>query len=307
MNTRKYYLLLATAFFALLLTSCYREKPIQAELGKPRYQITDSSDPVDHLIYQVYAQSGIQLVYDFNTKNVNWNLGTLRSKGRYTILPKGEAKSKEILAQNLKPIVEEFIGKYPIEFQKKYMPLRIFLCDSILGVTARDKEELVWMGRDHLSINLYSEGETNYGTKPRSKFPDFATFSKESVTKMHTGLFSYLAKYRVAWPESFTNFSSDLYGKNIIKKADAPNFDPRTYGFWDYDKSLYAPRAYYRAIKLEEDIAQFVERFVSYTEEENKAALEGFPELTAKFNILREHIRTHFGLDLQEIGNQKSK
>lgn len=305
-------IVIALSTVALLLGSCHREKPITSEIGKPLYEIKDGNHPADHAIYELYKKTGIQTIYNFDPKIAKWDLGALSSSGQYVAPHDNEQATKDNIAQNLEYILKDFVDLYPLEFKQKFMPLRIYLCDSI--IMNAEAERMVWYGRDHIAINLYKDGEKDYDQKkvkdPITKkmvYPPFSSMEEyyaKATQRMHSILFTYLSQYRVSWPQSFLTYCAHMYGENFPVEAEKePNFDPRSYGFWSYDEMNTFK--YYRAIKEDQDITDFVERMIGYTEAENLAAMEGFPELKAKYNILRDFIKENFNVDLQEIGNKK--
>lgn len=298
-----YKLTIILSLATLLLSSCYREKPITSEIGKPRYHV-DTTIPE---IANLYKNTGVQVVYEFNGATVKWDLGSASSRGKYVPFESDDPKRMEIIKANLPYIFEEFIDLYPEDFKKNYMPLRIFLCDSISAVRYRTVEEYAYYGVDHIAINLYKEGEKDYSntTKP-VPFESIDAYYDKAIIKIHLALFTQLSTYKAEWPQAFLAFNEDMYDKNIIKRADAPDFDPRTYGFWTYDTESMA-RAWYHAVKKDKDIADFVERFITKSEAENMADMEGFPILRSKYDILRQFIKKEFGLDLQELGNKRSQ
>jgi len=70
----------------LLLPSCYQEEDIEAVKGTPRYIIEDSSDPLDHEIYEIFRRTGVYVLYDYTLYDYLWDLGSLNnSTNRLTL------------------------------------------------------------------------------------------------------------------------------------------------------------------------------------------------------------------------------
>lgn len=282
----------------ILVSSCYREKPITSELGKPKYKI-DSSIPE---VAKLYKESSIQIIYQFDPATVNWNLGK-GNKGVYSAIDANDPDKMAALKANLPYLIDQFINLYPQDFQREHMPLRVILCDTIKGVRSRDKEEFSWHGIDHLSINIYREGDHYKVNRKKVPWTDMETYYQAAIPQLHIRLFEHLSAYKAEWPHSFFDFAEGSYDINLVKRADAPNFNPREYGFWTYDEDSMAT-AWYHTITKEKDVSDFVTRMVTKSETENLEAMEGFPILRAKYDILRTFIKEQYKFDLQEIGNK---
>lgn len=298
----KHIAILSIATCVLLLSGCYGEKPIQSEIGKPRYQVDANITE----ILELYNNSGIQMIYDFNGATAKWNLGSTSTKGIYIPINKEDPDAMATLKANLPYILDEFVNLYPKEFQRKYMPLRIFLCDSIRGVRGKNIEEFAYYGIDHIAINLYKKGDKVNGPDKRAKtFTDIDAYYDAAFLSLHTTLFEQLSKYKAEWPQAFLSINEGMYNVNLVKRVDEPNFDPRKYGFWTYDEESMALK-FYHSINKDKDIADFIERFITKSESENLSDMEGFPLLRQKYDVLRAFIKDNFGLDMQEIGNKRS-
>ncbi|MDD7557873.1 MAG: putative zinc-binding metallopeptidase [Porphyromonas somerae] len=294
--------ILSIVAFVLMQSSCYREKPIQSEIGKPRYQV-DANIPE---ILDLYNTSGVQMIYDFDGAIAKWNLGKLSSKGLYIPINKEDPEAMASLKANLSYILDEFVNLYPKEFQKKYMPLRIFLCDSIKGVRFKNIEEFAYYGIDHIAINLYKKGDKVNGPDGRAMtFNDIDAYYDAAFLSLHTTLFQQLSVYKAEWSHAFLSINEGMYNVNLVKREDEPDFDPRKYGFWTYDED-YAGWAWYHTVTVEKDISDFIERFITKSESENLSDMESFPLLRQKYDILRAFIKDNFGVDMQEIGNKRS-
>lgn len=297
----------------LLVSSCYREKPINSEIGKPLYTIEDSDDPLDHLIYQVYKESDVQILYDFDPKVARWNLGSILgaagSGGSYVPFDLEDTEKVSYIKPNLDRIIEDFFDQYPVDFQRKYMPLRIFLCDTI--VKTASSQYVTYYGIDNMAINLFTPGEKDHLSTEYTKpvVADIDEYYSKISGKLHSALFAFLFTFREEAPNQFVQFSQGLYGKRLrsdlgLQQQGDNDFDVKTLGFWSaspdtfYDDNLVMH-------KEPEDIAEYVERMVGYTEAENMAEMEGYAVMINKYNALRNYIKEAFGFDLQEIGNNK--
>lgn len=272
-----------------LLTSCQMEDKIVSELGKPKYVIEDSDDPIDHLIYEIYKETGTQIIYNFDPEDAQWNLGTSALLApAYKPIDISIPEKKEALAKSLQLLKSGFLDKYPVEFQKKYMPLRVFMCDSI----GARRQFLVDQGRDHIAMNVYT---------PDDKKMTEEQYIKAIKPELHGITWRHIFTYRIGIPEHFMSFSGEWYGKNLPYERKDPDYDIRMDGFWSYDE--LNSFKFYHAIKAEEDIADYVVRMTTVSEAENMEAMKGFDIMISKYKVLREFIKQQTGLDLQQIGN----
>lgn len=306
MKTRIHLILAGSVLSMLLLEGCHREKPVVAELGTPEYVIENGSDYVSATIYEIYRESGVKLLYTFNPQTAMWDMGsTFGTDAVY--IPFFErpehsmAENMPVISENIAYLKEHFLDKYTTEFKKKYFPVYLFLSDSIKN--GANTETIAGIARDHLSLNLYREGEVMKGSKMKGdkSYRTREEYFMEFGPRAHFALWQFIFKYRANPPELFYSYSQDLYKQNLGEKADK-NYSLKQDGFWSSDE-FNAGSKFYRAWDADHDIADYVLRMVMYTEEENKAEMAGYQMMIDKYNALRSEIEKMTGIDLQTIGN----
>ena len=274
------------------MASCSHEPQVTSELGKPLYEIKDSDDPLDHLIYTIHQETGIQIIYDFDPLSAQWNLGQssgLLNSARYVPYSPDDIGSRKSILGTVQKLNDEFLSLYPKEFKQSYFPLRIFVCDSIIS---KKKEVPVFSGRDHLAINVPPSDLA------AEKVPDYYSTLWQGS---HQKLWNYIFTYRLTPPANFLSYSGDKYNENLGEVKD-PNYDIRMDGFWTYNKLLTFK--FYKAIDMATDISDYMLKMVTYPREEVFEQMGGYDIMASKYLILHSFILEETGLDLQQIGNR---
>ncbi len=306
MRKNRHYLYCAIVAGTAALSGCYHEAPIYSELGHPKYEIQDGTDYVTHTIYQIKQETGIQVIYDFTPGDALWDLGTPMTKGFgkkiYIPIDKNDPTDMAMLEPNLKYIKENFLDAYDTEFKKKYFPVRIFLADSL----KRNKsvEDFAYIARDHIAINLYKENESMRRPTGIPRVTTKEEYFTQLAPQLHSSLWQFVFTHRLAYPNSFHAFSSEYYTHNLGERKD-PRYDIRMAGFWTYDEANSFK--YYKAIDAATDIADYIYRMTSMSEDEIVQAAGGYQIMIDKYNALRQAIKDLTGIDLQEIGNATAR
>ncbi|MFA6759369.1 MAG: hypothetical protein WCR61_08650 [Bacteroidales bacterium] len=286
----KYIKITTILFLTILLTSCYKEDKIESELGKPHHQIEFKDNPVDKYIYEMYTNTGVAILYNFSELDYKWNLGS-NSLSNFKL---NLQEDRDILNDGIKYLEKVLIGNYNTDFKKKHFPLNILLCDS-LTVIDRSNSDPILTGRNYIAI-----GQINSNLK--SKTAKELTELKGIINGELWGYTIYLNGL-MTFPADFFAPCEDLYGYKIGSKSENPNFDSKTFGFWERDESTSS--ATHMAPRKEGDISQFIEMITSHSKEELMPKMEGYPILYNKYIILTNYFKSEYGLDLQAIGNNK--
>lgn len=117
-----------SVLLVLLLAGCNKEDDVHAELGDSWYDLKDDpSDPVQHYIHELYANTGVVLVVDPDIRDYRFNF-TKKNNIR-VVAPK---QASDLLTQGIEFARKIFLDIYPDDFKKAYFPYNIILADSIL-------------------------------------------------------------------------------------------------------------------------------------------------------------------------------
>lgn len=269
----------------MLLTSlvaCEKESPIKAEPGKPRFEIKDSDDPVDHRIYDLYQKTGVQIVYKFDKRDYLWNLGAYTSNIPFDSLV--YTTNREDLAAGLDYLDEALLSHYSDAFKTKYFPLRLFLADSLKN-TVHDELIEATVGRDYLLI-----GNINAKVIRSSDAKSKAT--KRGI--LNALLWRFIHNNTlIEIPEEFFVPSKDYY--SVFLKDEIKKTDPREYGFLAFGE--------YNTPTPEEDVQFFVDFITRSNREEREATLNNYGLVRSKFQILTTFLKKEYNVDLEKIGD----
>ncbi len=278
--------ILSTLLAALCLSSCYKEAPVTAEKDAPKYTLEDSSDPARHFIYEYYNNTGVFILDQYEDVDYMWNISSMSSYRLKRIEP-------EILEDAVGYLDDVLLSCYPDEFARKYLPMQIFLADSVQHkdyTTDAFVDMPCICGRGYVAI----------GQLRKDNFPMDAGQKLANTGKIHGRIWGNFICQNglVTLPDGFFSPSENYYTQRVS------NMDIKSIGLWDYDELNYlsnmAPDRY-------GDIADFVEMITTHSEEEMKEAMKGYENLQIKYSILLSTVREQCGVDLQAIGNDKSK
>lgn len=275
------------------VSACYSHEELTVEPGKPKFKIEDSTDPVDHEIYEINKKTGIQILYDYKPNDYRWNLGSVQTTSDFdtVMLP----KKREALTLGMKYVNTTLLRHYSEDFKRHFFPLRIFLADSIYH-RARKKEIMVAPGRDHILIGNINKSILEKITPKQLK---------ERQGLLNATLWSkfFLEKEGVEFPPAFGTLSQDYYN-HFLNKPPLKTMDPREMGFWE--KIQNTMDIYPRTPKDEkEDVFFFIQKMTSFDNETLDQQMKGFPVLIQKYNILRKYLIEVHKIDIQEIGNSE--
>lgn len=282
-----------TALLLGLLAACNltsNQPCLDAELGKPRFDIKDSDDPVDHKIYEIMRNTGIQVVYEYLERDYLWNLGAAASPRFDTLI---KVKERPDLAATLDYLDKALLSHYPESFLRKYVPVYIFVADSVYN-TSRKRLFPAYLGRNYLAV----------GDCDAERLATFTPAQLKERRGILNGLvWEFITSHAlVEMPDEFFKPSEEYYEMRV-KQSDDKEFDARKYGFWTTDLT---------AMKYTDDMGpdratdvnHFVKAITSMSQTEIEQAMTGFPLMQAKYNVLTGFVRNELGIDLQAIGNK---
>ncbi len=270
---------------ALALSSCYHEKDITAEIGKPQYVIEDSEDSVGHFIYEFYQNYGVYILYDYSELDYRWNLNSTELLNEdYNFI---RQKDKAALSLGIEYLEKTLFQFYNDGFKQKYFPIKILLADTIINgsYSSGNKDDIAFTGRNYLAIGRIRQDLENLSDEEL----------KERRGIIHGKLWAnnIYTNGLIEIPQEFFEPGLEYYGKSLGKDAD-----PRAFGFWS--TTGYANTA----PTQNQDIDDFVRMITSHTQAEMEAEMADYELLRNKYEILLNYLNTQYHIDLQSIGNQ---
>ena len=293
MTTKFKYFTVICLLLAVGLSGCYKEDVITSELGVDNLKPIDSSDPLDHYIYEFFNQYGSYVLYEYDTLNYKWDFNTLKHVSFV------QQKDKAVLLKGIQHMEDAFVKLYSEDFRKKYLPVKILLADSINDTESNGQ------------LNKFSESATAYLAIGRLHvgIEDISTeeFNQSKAAINYDFWMGYLmANGKLSIPASFYKPSEGLYHvdlKALSENAGNPSIDPKKYGFWaDQNGKPNGTYFHFWTPNEDQDVEQFFEKILSHTQEEMIQMMEGYPKLQDKYNILVSQIQNQFQFDIQSIG-----
>lgn len=287
---KRYLLIAPLMLFAAV--SCYKEAPIHSEPDAPEYVIQDSDDPNLHYIYEMYSRNGVYVLYEYEDSDYLWDVSS-QSNNVLVRLDKADVgKAVEHARKTL-------FDLYDDDFIRGYFPYRVFLADSVNNSMYKldvFKDRICSYGRSYLALGRLSAD--NFPFTPEAELE-----YRGKVNGMLWGDILYSNRL-VDIPDGFFSPCSEYYGKSGSQLPDKD--DPaslKRLGFWSYDEFNMGNDYMYPS--QEGDVSDFVEMITTHTSEEMNELMSGYENLVIKYNILVNAVRENYGVDLQEIGNNK--
>lgn len=311
----KIILFLATA---VCLSSCYKEDAIKAVKGEPRYVIEDSSDPLDHAIYEIYNATGVYVLYEYEKEDYYWNLGSLYNSSNVLTLQ----TDRTVLLDGVNYLRKILFNSYPDDFMKKYFPLKIFLAERVdTGTSAALQDVESGVGREYIAVGKIRAGEIPSTAEGLLKAKGSLNAYLWSNVMIQNGLLEL--------PGSFAAVSEKFYGANFgfIKANETGNEDYwyptdaelMEEGFWDVDPNA-SMNTYPRVLDPETgrpddrynimpdyvgDINMWIAKITTMTRAEILPLIEPYEKMMRKYEILVGSIQEQLGFDLQGVGADK--
>lgn len=285
------FILLAFAF-----AGCYDEENITSELGIDNLKPKDSSEPVDHYIYEFYNKYGSYIKYSYDTLEYQWEFNNIKEIV-YT-----EQEDKDIQLKGLEYMEKVFSNLYSEEFKKNHFPVKILLAKSI--------DEAGWWG----DKNIISDYGTPFLSIGRIK-EGIETTSDEDIKKAKTKInynfwHGYLmANSKINIPEEFFLINSEFHSQNLRLMVTTSDIDPdpsklnpHNFGFFfNRQRYEYTSGKYYWAPSRDEDVEQFFEMILSHTKTELDEIMADSQKLQDKYVIFTNYIKNTFGFDIQTV------
>jgi hypothetical protein len=281
---------MASVFF----TACYDSDDISSELGDINAEVPmDSSNPVDHYIYEFYTKYKSVILYDYEEPFYNWDFNTIKGLEHHL------QTDKEVLAKALDYSEEVFFDIYDDEFKKKYFPLRILLSDSINKPGDGLKDILSESSTAYVSIGSI-----------RNEYLDALTDDKRLAAKTAINKSLWLGYIKMnnyyEIPESFKDLGRQYINVNLktLPENEDTDVDMCKYGFWvnrngdQISGNGWSPQDY------EDDFVTFLEFIISNKKSDLQDRLNENALLNEKYEIVIDYIKLTFDFDLQSIAGE---
>ena len=281
--------------FLFLPAACSKSDPFKGNIELFPPPGFSENTALDSKMKEMYDRYNVLFRTEFTKADLNWNWAKpkvfvnnpgIPGSSYYTVADKNYAI--EVIDS-----VESWIFKtFPPEFSKKYMPLNIFLVDTLLEVSIQLTDQGNYFAQ-------MSEGEitTNYTLVPyvSSRFDDEK--NKRMLRDSWLSLFVEKLYPQIPYPKQFAAISTKAYEifyrstedvmakYAILKPGRKKRVYPETYSPW-YPTTLA------------QDFGDFVAFIVFTPEEEKQLAYSKNANILTKVNLVKSHFKTHFNIEL---------
>lgn len=276
----------------VLFCSCAKDTALGPDVAFERdYVLPQGGNPVaDERIVTLYETYGSYFLYDFTVLDLNWN--QVANSTSYKL-----ALGDPQYAGDMLDVLDEvWLKFYPTEFLKKNLPYRIFMADTIYTV-------LSYMDRPTNCVrtgdNSLAFGYMNADTK------NMSAAEKLELKNTVQSLFFDLLQVRgvITIPEEFYKISD--YSKAGSADVNSDDY-ARKRGF--VANPLYGNEwcTYVnwqtKTLLQSDDLSYFLSSILRRTAEQWASDLT-YPLVKQKYDILVDHFKKEYNLDLVKIGN----
>lgn len=288
-----------SVLLVLLLAGCNKEDDVHAELGDSWYDLKDDpSDPVQHYIYELYANTGVVLVVDPDIRDYRFNF-TKKNNIR-VVAPKQES---DLLTQGIEFARKIFLDIYPDDFKKAYFPYNIILADSIL-----------FLGMEDQTPSYHAFASTNFVAIAgiRSGMENYTEEEISEIKSEVNGKFwnDYLAAVKgvFVFPEEFYGVSEEWYGKFWMDGETPDDIDCHEMGFVDFDwgNTSYDDDPIWGGWWVQVpgkdlDRSQWMTFMFNSTATEREELFARYPLMKQKYEILKNAMKACGGFDISKV------
>ena len=289
MKKIKLYLIL---LLGVCLFSCSKGNDLGVipPLG-PDYTLPQGNSPADKRIVDFYNAYGTYVLYEFTDADFQWSQmeGSTADYSFTKADPRYAGEMLDLLEQ-------AWVGLYPADFHRKYMPYKIFLTDGLFYGSSQTPVK-VWVDKGKVAVAGCSAALKDMTAADKSAFK----------VELQQGLWTNWAK-GMEFPNAF--FAVSNYTVNCQASPDSPDY-PRTRGFVannGKEWAIYSGFEWWQEGKLdsETDLLTYLGSMVSRTSEEWASDME-YPLVKQKYDILRNYVQESLGIDLKAVGDAVCK
>lgn len=263
----------------LLTNACTEEENLgEIEAPFPVYTLPQGKSPADNRIVELYEKYGSYFLYEFSRRDFIWTY-----VANSTIPPyQGTPADPAYVGPFLDFLDDVWFKFYPDDFLKKHLPYKVFLVDTLKQVlTTSTTYRYTRIAANQLALSYCSD--------------TIVKMSKETKLAYKIWL------QRQLWGDSYVDaleFPEAFYAGTVYTRVTNTTISSPDYfmarGFFQNISSL-------TSMTRRWDTYYFFWNVMSGTYESISANLEAYPLLKQKYNIMRDHLIQHYGVDIREI------
>lgn len=271
-NMNKYICIIFVLILGLV--ACNDEELV-IEPQDPRYDLSDSSDPLQHYKHEFYKKYNVIIIDNVDTTDYKYTI----SSTNLDLKMKASTKSDEEKLELLQVLESSFYDKYSQDFLKSFAPVRLIIADSIgryeksywTGEMEYQKVPL-FVNRSIVAVSTNSEDFKVVDGEAYSigEWGDEEAIGQQLINKIVIDNI-LVAQYGENWDQLFLPMFGTirpyLYFSEWSQSYDAGfqiNFDDSYYDPNDPDHPLYRPLSEYPGVQEE------------YTENEDVEAINAY-------------------------------
>ncbi|MCT4586488.1 MAG: putative zinc-binding metallopeptidase [Carboxylicivirga sp.] len=270
-----------------LLLGCNEDEDLNIfEVSNP-YELPTGDSEFEQYQRDVFNKYNSYLLASYEDKECMWNVDLIQGI-RVVQQPDANVWNK------MPEVIEKlFYSSYSSEFLKKYSPFKFLLADTVHTNSIKDWP--VWSGRDYILLSKVNDELFDYSDEEELQL-------KAKLHGCFWGLYRH--KYeRFVMTKGWYEVGGDNYNKKIAmlrtskEEEDKVNPDPKKFGFWatvSDGNNDFTPDE-------NEDVAQYVENIVLLSDEELVEAIDGWPLMKQKVNIIKQFFVDEYNIDLSAI------
>ena len=286
--------------------SCAEDKGIGPELTLERdYIIPQGMSPDDDRVVELFEKYGTYFLYDYTEAEFNYSIvSSTSSSSNVTIY--GVLGDPMYLGDMLDLLDEIWLRFYPDEFLAFNLPYRVLLADTIKQVYSYERPNDYLYTRltaNTIAISGLNANISNMPADEKRKMKN--DLQKNFITDV-------LNNNKLSIPQEFYEVSD--YSSAASADPSSDNY-ARARGFVpsiDYEDtygtvSEWCTYVDYQTKRLSEsnDLMHFLKNMLCHAEDEPDSwgTYLTYPLVKKKHDILQQHFKELYGIDLQAIGN----
>ena len=299
-NTMKQRILYILVCVSVWMMSCDKEDALSPtktpEIG---YVVPQGDHDYDQKIVDWSERYNSFILYKFNMKEVYWTVNQWiesvenpeGSLYPYTAGIRAANADENYVGQQLELLEKSFLNLYPDTTLMRCLPIKLLLCSQLCWRTVNNKETF------YNTYNSYDCMAFNWGNA------DVLTMTAAQKTTFKIDVNLAFLKRLLANKKIFAN--ADFYA-GVAYSPTVTN------------QNMYSRGFVYRGTKLENDAEYYIQAIISTTYEDltaevpaNDYTFKGILNSTKdvngliryRYDILVNHLKTAYGIDLQAIGD----
>ena len=291
---------------SIIYLSCAKDKALGPNIEVERdYIIPQGQSPADNRIVELFEKYGTYFLYNYTEADFNYTIVS-SSSSTSNITTYGILGNPLYVGDMLDILNEIWLNFYPDEFLAENLPYRILLADTIKQVYSYERPN------DYLYTRLTTNTIAISGLNENIKNMPANEKRKMKNDLQKNFFMNLLNNNKLSIPKEFYEISD--YSSAADANSSSANFarargfvpsidNEDTYG----TVSEWCTYVNYQTKRLSEsdDLNHFIKNMICHAEDDPNSwgNYLTYPLVKQKHDILQEHFKKEYNIDLQAIGN----